>query len=117
MFSCDDDCTAGVRIVCSWICSASTVVIHVVVDDRDLLFDCTHTVHYLYSCVLTILTLFCILTPVLTQIRVHFSLVLTRVVSVRDRIGPALVVRVRVGRVLDVRISPRLYMRECVIPR
>ena len=49
----------------------------------------------------------------LAHIRAHCVLVITRAVSVRGHIGLASAVRVRVGRVLDVHVRPRV--SDCVI--
>ena len=56
----------------------------------------------IFVLVLTVLTLFCMLAPVLAHVLARCVLVITRAVSVRDHIGLARAVRVRVGRVLDV---------------
>ena len=52
------------------------------------------------------------LTPVLTHVRDHCVLVFTRAVG---HICLTRAVRSRVGRALDVRVSPRAYMSECVV--
>ena len=50
----------------------------------------------------------------ITRVRVHCVLVLTRAVSVRDHIDLTRAVRVRVGRTLDLRVRSRVYTNEWV---